>query len=733
MTFAREVNGVVTIQRVLQRSSTSAASSTSTTTAETAAPKTVPAKRVPGDTLPGVVLLVGNEAYRAALALAIAASAQSAADPPDASAEFDDLLQAIAELLVVQIPPANSLDRDTVLVVSVAEQDLEPAAPIAWPGPASIDAAPQPTAGEAIDARFFRAHELQQIEAINLRRSQTAADQSQQRAERWANEQAWLAERGQQRAELRERVAQVQRRSEVRTDLFATQAQGEHQAGLAAAAARIAAWEGQERVRQAEFGQRLDVTVANAAERAKQIVAWIAGGANAAGAAAVADAAQEATALDGPSSAEIATPGEYSRPSPPPGLNLGSAQLEMPAPPISSSPGPKNRPGSSTAANRTAHSTRAREQRSAQATLAQQSPSAKSRSANPGAEAAGDDDVALGEQMEARLEASLAAEWERDRLSPIAVYGEHGFVRRVGDQLWWFEGDDFVSEHPAYRRKDQEFGPWEELRDNENEPDGRPTLKIYPLTDVALAKFNGRYWRKPAGSNAFEEIDRLNYSWIRDRQSEFERDPAAFRRTFGLFSATMKGAEVYLGVWAELSRVVNAAKIVAEALHDDSPAGEEKTLSPESFRPPPMLRGPNLPSGQPPGPGAIRGPGSPGGDFVIQNPTPPPRRVRARPRTSADTKGNWGLRTVHMDKHFFGESHYALKQIDPGGNPDRWSQNVAILYSMPETVRRPDGIVEVFGRFPRSDGSGFYTMGVRLHERSDGAYDLVTVLTRQGD
>ncbi|MFV0446150.1 MAG: RHS repeat-associated core domain-containing protein, partial [Planctomycetaceae bacterium] len=117
--------------------------------------------------------------------------------------------------------------------------------------------------------------------------------------------------------------------------------------------------------------------------------------------------------------------------------------------------------------------------------------------------------------------------------------------------------------------------------------------------------------------------------------------------------------------------------------------------------------------------------------FTIVDGGIPLRKVSVRPSNPLDPKSNWGLRPGHLNKHFFGNSKYALSQIDPGGTSDQWSQNFAKLFSMPETSRTSNGMIDIIGEFARADGSGTYAMGVRLFEAPDGTFDLVTVLTKQ--
>jgi hypothetical protein len=103
------------------------------------------------------------------------------------------------------------------------------------------------------------------------------------------------------------------------------------------------------------------------------------------------------------------------------------------------------------------------------------------------------------------------------------------------------------------------------------------------------------------------------------------------------------------------------------------------------------------------------------------------RKFNLRPGT--DPK--WGLTKQHLNKHFFGDSKFALKKIDPGGTADKWKQHLAELYNGPVSGTTSNGMLDIFRTFPRADGSGTFKMGIRLFDRGDGTFDLVTVLTKQ--
>ncbi|MCM2281279.1 MAG: pre-toxin TG domain-containing protein [Bdellovibrionaceae bacterium] len=103
------------------------------------------------------------------------------------------------------------------------------------------------------------------------------------------------------------------------------------------------------------------------------------------------------------------------------------------------------------------------------------------------------------------------------------------------------------------------------------------------------------------------------------------------------------------------------------------------------------------------------------------------RKVNFRSQHDPD----WGLTPRHLKKHFFGNSKYALNKIDPGGNPDTWMQNLADLTQRQDSTTLANGAIDIHGIFSRADGSGSYSMGVRLWKNQDGTFDLITVLTKQ--
>jgi hypothetical protein len=98
-----------------------------------------------------------------------------------------------------------------------------------------------------------------------------------------------------------------------------------------------------------------------------------------------------------------------------------------------------------------------------------------------------------------------------------------------------------------------------------------------------------------------------------------------------------------------------------------------------------------------------------------------------------DRRAGWGLTPKHLEKHFFGSSELSLSTIDPGGSPEVWVRHLQELATMQPTATLEHGIQDVLGRFQKSDGSGSFTLGIRIAPRSDGTFDLVTVLTRQAD
>ncbi len=103
------------------------------------------------------------------------------------------------------------------------------------------------------------------------------------------------------------------------------------------------------------------------------------------------------------------------------------------------------------------------------------------------------------------------------------------------------------------------------------------------------------------------------------------------------------------------------------------------------------------------------------------------RRVNLLSKVDPD----WGLTRRHLNKHFFGESKYALRNIDPSGDVGRWMSQLSDLLQRPFTKTTKEGGLEIHGIFARTDGSGDYKMGVRLWPNPDGSFELITVLTKQ--
>jgi hypothetical protein len=104
------------------------------------------------------------------------------------------------------------------------------------------------------------------------------------------------------------------------------------------------------------------------------------------------------------------------------------------------------------------------------------------------------------------------------------------------------------------------------------------------------------------------------------------------------------------------------------------------------------------------------------------------RTLRFRPNAQDP---NWGLTKGHLGKHLFGSGSKSLKTIDPGGNPDVWRNHIQDLAGRPATTQHSSGIQDIIGTFPKTGGPGTFRFGIRISPRSDGAYDLVTLLTKQ--
>ena len=100
----------------------------------------------------------------------------------------------------------------------------------------------------------------------------------------------------------------------------------------------------------------------------------------------------------------------------------------------------------------------------------------------------------------------------------------------------------------------------------------------------------------------------------------------------------------------------------------------------------------------------------------------------------SDLDGKWGLTKEHLNKHFRGTNkNFSMKIHDPSGNSDKWMQNMVSLMQKKSSSVQQDGILKIYDHFPKSDGIGFYRMGIKLKPRNDGSFDLVTILTKQKD
>lgn len=98
-------------------------------------------------------------------------------------------------------------------------------------------------------------------------------------------------------------------------------------------------------------------------------------------------------------------------------------------------------------------------------------------------------------------------------------------------------------------------------------------------------------------------------------------------------------------------------------------------------------------------------------------------------RSPANSK--WGFRPDHLNKHFFGYGRHSLSIIDPKGNPDIWMSNILDTVQRAPTKVHRGGIIDILHTYEKADKSGVYKLGVRLHQRPDKSYDLVTILTDQ--
>lgn len=114
-----------------------------------------------------------------------------------------------------------------------------------------------------------------------------------------------------------------------------------------------------------------------------------------------------------------------------------------------------------------------------------------------------------------------------------------------------------------------------------------------------------------------------------------------------------------------------------------------------------------------------------GTSFVLAHSTPV-RKVNLR----STINPKWGLTKKHIEKHFFEHPEYALKNIDPKGNPDQWMGNISQLFQQPVVKIYKNGVEEIVGTFKKATGED-YKIGIRVFKKGDGSYDLVTVLTDQ--
>ena len=53
------------------------------------------------------------------------------------------------------------------------------------------------------------------------------------------------------------------------------------------------------------------------------------------------------------------------------------------------------------------------------------------------------------------------------------------------------------------------------------------------------------------------------------------------------------------------------------------------------------------------------------------------------------------------------------------------------LAARPPTTNLGNGIEDIVGTFPKSDGVGTFKFGIRISRRDDGTFHLVTLPTRQ--
>lgn len=92
---------------------------------------------------------------------------------------------------------------------------------------------------------------------------------------------------------------------------------------------------------------------------------------------------------------------------------------------------------------------------------------------------------------------------------------------------------------------------------------------------------------------------------------------------------------------------------------------------------------------------------------------------------------SFGFTKKHLNKHFFGNSRFALKNIDPAGTPSQWMVNIAELSQGKAFKTYKNNAFDIYNYYQKSDKTGFYRMGVRLMKKEDNTYDLITVLTDQ--
>ncbi|MEQ1665293.1 MAG: pre-toxin TG domain-containing protein, partial [Bdellovibrionales bacterium] len=103
------------------------------------------------------------------------------------------------------------------------------------------------------------------------------------------------------------------------------------------------------------------------------------------------------------------------------------------------------------------------------------------------------------------------------------------------------------------------------------------------------------------------------------------------------------------------------------------------------------------------------------------------RKINLRSEIDA----GWGLTPKHLYKHLFGEGELSLRKIDPGGNPDKWMIDIMDVIQRPVKSVTSNGKLDIWHYYQKSDGSGLYKLGVRLHPNADNSFDLITFLTKQ--